>query len=210
MDYNGKSANQPQPERTANADKMKNVSDLIGIMLTDPSRPWHRPVCWVRDRTGMQPFDVFLAAVVALSVPLTFGVGATTISNLIGFLYPAYATTELIVAPRPALSVMTFRAATKAKVKWIIYWLIFTLVLIAETLLGFLVHLLPCYYLLRTIFLIWCLTPIKNSGSAVVFAYVKHYAKALRSRPALDEGKTTTRHLSKISRSKGPRASIVH
>lgn len=153
--------------------KMNIVINVIENALYDPSKPWTEPLGWVETQTGVNRFRILLVAVLIGSFYLIIGYGATLSSNMIGFVYPAYATLTLMDEMRQPL---TTRAAVKDNKnitnKWFTYWLTFSVILIAEQHFWFILRVMPFYHLIKTVFLIWCFAPLKRNGTVVVYANI--------------------------------------
>ncbi|VVC34765.1 TB2/DP1/HVA22-related protein [Cinara cedri] len=153
------------------AEKIQMVMEVIDAILRDPSKPWDKLFNWVETRTGVNRFRQLLIMVTGLSFLLLFNCGrvAMVISNAIGFMYPAYTTIALMETPRnPESTVETTN-------KWLAYWPAFTSILIVEQHFGFILRFVPFYLLSRTLFLVWCIAPIKNNGVAILYAKLTPY-----------------------------------
>lgn len=87
--------------------------------------------------------------------------GMKLISDLIGFLYPAY---------------MSFKAIetteTVDDTQWLSYWVVFSMFSILESACGFLVEWIPFYFAIKILFFAWLFHP-KSMGAAVVYKNVK-------------------------------------
>ncbi|XP_018010521.1 receptor expression-enhancing protein 5 isoform X2 [Hyalella azteca] len=93
-----------------------------------------------------------------LAVYLIFGHLAQLISNLVGFLYPAYC------------SVKALESSTKADdTKWLTYWVVFATFSLIDTFSGFILSWLPFYWLAKVLFLVWCFSSSDFNGSTVIY-----------------------------------------
>lgn len=155
--------------RTMNI-KMTIVNDALQDLLIDRSKPWYDAFHWAWNRYGIRPLDSLLAAAIALAVLLSFGFGTTIVGVLIGVWYPLRRSLALIAAPRPA--------ETDA-VELLSYWQIFTGVLFMDKYIGFLLRAIPFYFLVKTVFLVWCLS---SGGSTAVVAKIVKRIKGKRRR----------------------------
>lgn len=144
--------------------KVNLVIEVIENALHDPSGPWNEMFNKAEARTGIGRFRLLLAAVCALAMLLLFGRTSVLLGNAVAFGYPAYATVAQL--ERPAAS------GSGVMVKWLSYWLTLAAILVVERPLVFVTRLMPFYHMVKTLFLMWCFAPIKNNGSAFVYAYV--------------------------------------
>lgn len=145
-------------------DKIDTVLGVIDATLYDPAAPWHAAFEWAETRTGMRRIKLLLALLLAVAFSLTLNRGAATISNAIGFAYPAHESITLMARPKRLPS-------NGEAVKWYAYWLTFVAVLMVEYHLPFVASTVPFYHLVKTTFFIWCFAPIRNNGAAFVYSH---------------------------------------
>lgn len=81
---------------------------------------------------------------------------------VLGTLYPAYASYKAVKTRN-----------VKEYVKWMMYWIVFALFTIAETLADMFVSWLPFYYELKIVFVLWLLSPATN-GSSILYRKFVH------------------------------------
>ncbi|XP_029344176.1 receptor expression-enhancing protein 5-like [Acyrthosiphon pisum] len=155
------------------ANKVKLVMEIMENILHDTSKPWTNFFGRVETRTGVPRLKLLIGILLVTSVILlVFGTNAMALSNAIGLIYPAKATVSLMISPPKRQNYAPAAAAAETQNKKFTYWLTFCAVLIVEQYCGFVLFLFPWYLLLRTLFLIWCSTPIRNSGAAFINAKV--------------------------------------
>jgi len=91
-------------------------------------------------------------------VLIFFNVWGSLFSNIIGWLYPAYA---------------SFKAIESAKktddTQWLTYWTVFGFFNIVEFFSNIVLYWVPFYFLIKTVFLLWLSLPPFN-GAKIVYA----------------------------------------
>jgi receptor expression-enhancing protein 5/6 len=53
--------------------------------------------------------------------------------------------------------------------KWLTYWVIFATFSTIEFFSLYITRIIPFYWLIKCIFFVWCMAPIENNGSVVVY-----------------------------------------
>ena len=114
---------------------------------------------YVEGVTGIRKDHVLLAfAFLVMLYIITTGYFATLSSDLLSFAYPLYC------------SIKAKESMQKEKIEnWLLYWIVYSSLLVIEYFAGYLLNLLSFYYLLRTAFLIWCMSPCPENGSHFVY-----------------------------------------
>lgn len=113
----------------------------------------------LEEKTGWscENFVLIFGAILALS--LFSGVGAHMVANLIGFLYPTYAT------------IRALESATKDDdTEWLTYWVVFATFSLLENFVEFVIYWIPFYYPAKVTFLLWCMLP-QYKGAAKVYEF---------------------------------------
>eukprot|EP00092_Neocalanus_flemingeri_P011590 GFUD01012491.1.p1 GENE.GFUD01012491.1~~GFUD01012491.1.p1 ORF type:complete len:231 (-),score=77.61 GFUD01012491.1:171-863(-) len=112
-------------------------------------------------RTGLDRI-ILVGVILAVSfLSLVIGFGAGLLSRVVGFLYPAY----------ESVKALHFKEKDKEK-RWLTYWVVFSFFHVLEFFSDHLVWWVPFYWLVKTIFFGWCMAPIGQNGSMVIYTLV--------------------------------------
>ncbi|RYG61808.1 HVA22/TB2/DP1 family protein [archaeon] len=109
----------------------------------------------LEEKTGVNVEYVVLAAALLLALSLFSGVGAATVSNLIGFLYPAVRTLGVLEGGAEAEG----EGGERQRVLLLAYWVVFSALLLLERFSPLLLFWLPFYYPIKVSLLLWCALP---------------------------------------------------
>jgi len=112
-------------------------------------------------KTGLDRTLLLGLSTTFLAFWLCMGYGAELICGVIGFLYPAYESVKAL-----------HEAGRETEKRWLTYWVVFAFFHVLEFFSDHLVWWVPLYWLGKTIFLVWCMAPFKQNGSAVVYQLV--------------------------------------
>jgi len=115
----------------------------------------------LEDNSGIQ--RLYLAyGLIGLTVSwLAFGFGGQLVANTIGFAYPAYCSIQAL--------------ESKAKgddTQWLTYWVVFAAFSVLEYFADFIAGWVPFYWLSKCLFMVWCMAPMENNGSAVIYSKI--------------------------------------
>ncbi|CAG5105952.1 Oidioi.mRNA.OKI2018_I69.chr1.g2601.t2.cds [Oikopleura dioica] len=86
---------------------------------------------------------------------------APLVVSLMAFCYPAIKSIKSLESGDPEM--------TK---KWLTYWIVYGTFSVAEVFVDILLSWFPMYFLVKMIFLIWCMSPTEYNGSIVVYRSV--------------------------------------
>lgn len=108
--------------------------------------------------TGIERRKIVLGTGFVLGAMIIIGFGAQLICNGIGFVYPAYR------------SILAIESKNKDDdTVWLTYWVVFAALAIVEFFSDFILALIPFYWMLKSMFLIWCFLPWRLNGSKFLY-----------------------------------------
>jgi receptor expression-enhancing protein 5/6 len=99
------------------------------------------------------------------------GIGAGSLCNIVGFLYPAFKSFEAI--------------ETKQKgddTQWLIYWVVYAFFSIIEVFADFLIYWIPFYYAFKLAFLLWAMLPQTKGAKFLYDNFLKDFLKKNESK----------------------------
>ncbi|XP_071844510.1 receptor expression-enhancing protein 5-like isoform X2 [Apostichopus japonicus] len=96
--------------------------------------------------------------VAVLALWLIFGYAAAFLSTFLGFVYPAYQSVKAIESVRK-----------DDDTQWLTYWVVFGTFSLGEFFTDLFLSWFPFYYLVKMIFLGWCMAPIESNGSNILY-----------------------------------------
>ncbi|XP_059108063.1 receptor expression-enhancing protein 6 isoform X2 [Peromyscus eremicus] len=121
-------------------------------------------------RTGVEKRYLAVGALALLSLYLLFGYGASLLCNVIGFVYPAYASVKAIESP-----------SKEDDTVWLTYWVVYALFGLVEFFSDLLLFWFPFYYAGKCAFLLFCMTPGPWNGALILYhrvirpLFLKHH-----------------------------------
>eukprot|EP01039_Chlorochromonas_danica_P011128 gene11128-12403_t len=118
----------------------------------------------IEDKTHINIEYLVLGLLAITALSLFSGLGASSVSNVIGTLYPTYAT------------IVALETAQKHDdTTWLTYWVFFATLTSIENFVEFVIYWIPFYYPLKVTFLLWCMLP-QYQGAEKAYRYLKSFS----------------------------------
>ena len=114
---------------------------------------------------------VALGVIVMATFGLIIGYASALITNVLGFVYPAYESIKAVES-----------SGTDDDTKWLTYWVVYSTIIILENFTDYLLFWIPFYFFLKIGLLVWCMHPSYN-GTSIIYnnvirpLFYKHEAK---------------------------------
>ena len=112
----------------------------------------------IQEKTGINGY-VFIGLIILSLIFVYFNLFENLITNLIGTVYPTFWTIKSI------------ESKDGKAIHWLIYWIIFSSFILLDFFSGFVVKIIPFYFVMKICFLIWLQWP-KSKGCDIIFIYV--------------------------------------
>mmetsp|Transcript_3916 Transcript_3916/g.5400 ORF Transcript_3916/g.5400 Transcript_3916/m.5400 type:complete len:170 (+) Transcript_3916:72-581(+) len=152
---------------------LKNLRDAL---LAVPLIKKYQPLIEDKTKVLIEYYVIGLGGVIVLC--LFTGFLADLISNLIGFVYPVYATIRALESK-----------STDDDKDWLIYWVVFSAFFVAENFVEVVLYWIPFFYPLKVTFLLWCMSPQYKGAEKVYNLVLKRLV--LKGNSVLDEALKT-------------------
>lgn len=115
----------------------------------------------IEKTTGVKRIYVAQGLLGFVAIYMIFGYFAELVCNIVGFIYPAYASVKALESPNK-----------EDDTKWLTYWVVFALFSVVEFFSDIIFSWFPFYWLVKVVFLIWCFLPIQTNGSNYIYSRV--------------------------------------
>ncbi len=112
----------------------------------------------IQEKTGINGY-VFIGLLILSLIFVYFNLFENLITNLIGTVYPTFWTIKSI------------ESKDGKAIHWLIYWIIFSSFILLDFFSGFVVKIIPFYFVMKICFLIWLQWP-ESKGCDIIFSYV--------------------------------------
>lgn len=112
----------------------------------------------IQEKTGINGY-VFIGLILLSLIFVYFNLFENLITNLIGTVYPTFWTIKSI------------ESKDGKAIHWLIYWIIFSSFILLDFFSGFVVKIIPFYFIMKICFLIWLQWP-ESKGCDIIFSYV--------------------------------------
>ena len=131
---------------------------------------WYEQMEIIHKTTGIQGKYVVMGLLASILI-VSIGYFEKIITNLIGTIYPAYWTMK------------SLQSQEDEDKYWLTYWVVFALFTIVDLFSGFLMKLIPFYFIMKIIFLIWLFMP-NTKGCYYIYYFIvvklfKHLEKEI-------------------------------
>ncbi|KXS14187.1 hypothetical protein M427DRAFT_112826 [Gonapodya prolifera JEL478] len=131
--------------------------------------------------TGVKKSYFAIGGAAFVAILIFFNIAGQLLSNLVGFLYPAWAS-----------FVAMETASTSDDKQWLTYWIVFAIFNLAEHFNDFLLYWIPFYFFFKTIFAVWLYLPQSRGAEVLYTKFVKPtlspYIAKGQSHPAQAKG----------------------
>ena len=166
----------PDSQNTSNPENQQEEPIKPRISLI---KQWNILMQSIEAKTGLNGY-VVIGLLLICVILVYLNIFESFITNFIGTVYPGFCTIKSI------------EKKSKDKKNWLTYWLIFGSFLIVDKFAVIIMKIIPFYFVLKILFLIWMFLPGSN-GSAIVYnLLLKKIFKYLETNvdPYMKEAKT--------------------
>lgn len=128
----------------------------------------------VADAVPVRPAYLVAGLAAALCIIILVGAGQNAFANLVGFVYPVYASIKAIRTKQSA----------KDDTQWLTYWVVYSCFTVVESFTDLLLNWIPAYYLMKAGFLMWCFLD-RTQGATIIYNLATPFLDKLV--PAVDD-----------------------
>ena len=140
------------------SDSNTNISDKNKEKEHSLLAKWYEQMEIIHQKTGIQGKYVIIGLLTCLLI-VSVGYFEKIITNLIGTIYPAYWTMKSI------------QSQNDDDKYWLTYWVVFAAFSLVDLFSGFLLKLIPFYFIIKIVFLVWLFMP-NTQGCYYIYYFV--------------------------------------
>jgi len=126
----------------------------------------------LEQKTGVRRAYLVLGVGLFIVMFVLFGFGSSPLCNLVGFVYPIYASFKAIKTVQQ-----------EDDSQWLTYWIVYGFLTLIESFTDFFLFWIPFYYFVKIAFLVWCFLPQFKGATwlylNVVGPLLNRYEKAI-------------------------------
>ncbi|KAF0456443.1 TB2/DP1, HVA22 family-domain-containing protein [Gigaspora margarita] len=124
-------------------------------------------ICELEERTNVPKTYMAAGVVTFVFTLIFFNVWGELLSDVIGWLYPAYASFKAIESPEK-----------EDDVQWLTYWTVYGFINMVEFFSDIILYWVPFYFLFKTVFFLWLFLPPFRGAQMI---YTKFLGPTLRA-----------------------------
>ena len=137
------------------------IRDRVETILNDETTPLGKYAALAEQKTKVKRLHLAAGVAGFILIYLAFGYGAQLLCNLVGFVYPAYA----------SMKALETKTADDDK-KWLTYWVVFAAFSLVEFFGDMLLGWVPFYWLCKCFVFVWLMIPGSYNGSLTLYERV--------------------------------------
>ncbi|KJE91599.1 receptor accessory protein 5 [Capsaspora owczarzaki ATCC 30864] len=129
----------------------------------------------LQDQTKVPKAYLAIGGFLLILLSLSAGLGAQLVCNIVGFVYPAYASFKAIESTNK-----------DDDTQWLTYWVVFAFFSLLEFFSDIILHWLPFYYLMKFVFLVYLMLPTLNGAAQLYQNVIRRFL--LQNQADIDHG----------------------
>lgn len=132
----------------SNESKANNIEESL-------LEKWYDQLDLIKEKTGIQGSYVIIG-ILTMVFFVYCGIMEKFITNMVGTIYPVFYTID------------TLEHHTGDDKQWLTYWIVFSIFTIIDMFSGFVLKIVPFYFIAKIMFLIWCFMP-NTQGATIIY-----------------------------------------